>query len=73
MVAGSEAALEVHRQIMRRLRERQSNMARLSRDLGVTQGSLSLITRGIHRSKRLARAIAEALDTTPEQLFTDRY
>ena len=73
MVAGSEAALEVHRQIMRRLRERQSNMARLSRDLGVTQGSLSLITRGIHRSKRLERAIAEALDTTPEQLFTDRY
>ncbi|WP_299695242.1 helix-turn-helix domain-containing protein [uncultured Tateyamaria sp.] len=58
---------------MQELRVRGSSMAQLARDLGVTQGSLSLISRGLHRSKRLEREIAAALNTTPEALFADRY
>ena len=48
-------------------------MAQAARDMDVTQGSVSLVCRGLHRSKRIEAGLATALSTTPELLFPDRY
>lgn len=55
------------------LRRRGTTIAQVARDLGITQGSLSLVSTGRHRSKRIERALADALGMTPETLFPDRY
>ncbi|TRD15528.1 helix-turn-helix domain-containing protein [Palleronia caenipelagi] len=73
MAAGNRRDLAIHKRIQKGLRARGMSMAQLSRDLEVTQGSMSLVSRGLHRSKRIEKAIADALETTPEQLFPDRY
>lgn len=48
-------------------------MAQVSREMGVTQGSVSLVSRGLHRSRHIEAGLAAALSMTPEELFSDRY
>jgi len=73
MTAKSEQDAATHIWIKSELRARGSSMAQFSRDIGVTQGSVSLVSQGLHRSKRIEAALAKALDMTPDQLFPERY
>lgn len=66
-------ALKIHEQLKASLRIRGSSLAQLSRELGVTTASMSRVGLGSLRSARIERAIADALETTPEQLWPDRY
>ncbi|MEO9827730.1 MAG: helix-turn-helix domain-containing protein [Paracoccaceae bacterium] len=54
------------------LRQRKLSLAHLARDLGIRAGSVTAVSQGYRRSRRVERAIAEALDTTAEELFPDR-
>ena len=65
--------LEIHEQVKCDLRTRQSSLAKLSRELGVSCGAMSLVSCGLKRSRRIERAIAEKLSTTPEALYPNRY
>lgn len=73
MPSKDDHAMNTHVWLKRELRQRGSSMAQFSRDIGVTQGSVSLVSRGLHRSKRIEAALAVAVGTTPESLFPDRY
>lgn len=69
----TKAGLDAHERLKAELRIRGTSLAQLARDLGVSDTSLSLVGKGYHRSARIERALAEALGTTPEALFPDRY
>ena len=66
-------AFETHQRLKAELRIRGTSLAQIARDLGVSGTSMSLVGLGKHRSRRIERAIAQALDTDPEQLWPDRY
>ncbi len=65
--------LEIHERVKFNLRMKQSSLAKLSRELGVSCGAVALVSRGRKRSRRIERAIAEKLSTTPEALYPSRY
>jgi lambda repressor-like predicted transcriptional regulator len=48
-------------------------LADIARSLNISQGSVSQVSVGRSRSKRVEKALASALNTTTEQLFPDRY
>ena len=73
MFPDQKTAFEQHERLKAELRIRGTSLAKISRDLGISGTSMSLVGLGKHRSKRVERAIAEALGTTPEQLYPDRY
>ncbi|WP_353429377.1 helix-turn-helix domain-containing protein [Paracoccus denitrificans] len=50
-----------------------SRRLHIARELGKTPASVSLVSQGLRRSQRIQRAIAEKLDTTPENIWPDRY
>lgn len=62
-----------HERLKAELRIRGTSLAQIGRDLGVSGTSISLVGLGKHRSKRIERAIADALGTTPEKLYPERY
>ncbi len=66
-------AFENHERLKAELRIRGTSLAQIGRDLGISGTSMSLGGLGKHRSKRIERAIAEALGTTPEELYPERY
>lgn len=68
-----KANLERHELVKYRLRQRQTSLAKISRDLGIQPGSVTAVCQGYRRSKRVERALAEALDMTPEDLFPEHY
>ncbi|WP_424944624.1 helix-turn-helix domain-containing protein [Aliiroseovarius crassostreae] len=45
----------------------------IARDLGVSHTAVADVARGARRSKRIEQAVADRLNTTPEQLWPDRY
>ena len=73
MFAEQNKDTSTHEWIKGELRRRGSSMAQVSREIGVTQGSVSLVSQGLHRSQRIERELANALDLTPEELFPERY
>jgi len=73
MPTRDEQSSKTHIWIKAELRRRGTNMAELSRSIGVTQGSVSLVSQGLHRSKRIELELAKAVDMTPQVLFPDRY
>ncbi len=66
-------AFENHERLKAELRIRGTSLAQIGRDLGISGTSMSLVGLGKHRSKRIERAIADALGTTPEKLYPERY
>lgn len=55
------------------LRLRGKSIASLARELQVLRSTVTLVSQGNRRSLRIEAAIAEALETTPQALFPDRY
>lgn len=65
--------LENSEQIKCDLRKIGSSLAKISRELGVTCATVSIVNQGHKRSRRVEDAIAQKLGTTPEKLYPDRY
>jgi Ner family transcriptional regulator len=65
--------VQKHEAIKFRLRRVGTSLAEVSRNLKVGQSATSAVSIGDRRSKRIETAIAEALKTTPEALWPERY
>ena len=65
--------LRRHERIKFRLRLTGSSLADVSRRLGVSQSAVSMVSIGHKRSKRIERAIADELNTSPDELWPKRY
>ena len=62
-----------HERIKCELRLRGTSLARIARELGVTNAAMTLASRGACRSRRIEAAIASALETTPDEIWPQRY
>ncbi len=65
--------LEKHERIKCALRISGSSLAKLSRELGLSISSVSTVSQGYRRSRRIQKAIAEQLGKSPEELWPERY
>ena len=65
--------LEKHERLKAELRIRGTSLSRIGRALGVSSAAMSMVSTGKNRSARIETAIAQALNTTPEQLWPERY
>ncbi|MBM1817856.1 helix-turn-helix domain-containing protein [Pseudosulfitobacter pseudonitzschiae] len=61
-----------HEEIKYRLRQRGVSLVQIARDLEISAGSVTAVSQGHRRSRRVEQALADALETTPEELFPDR-
>lgn len=68
----SKENLDAHERLKAELRIRGTSLAKISKNLGVSDSALSLVGKGYHRSRRIEKALADAAGTTPEALFPDR-
>jgi lambda repressor-like predicted transcriptional regulator len=62
-----------HANIKSALRLKHLTLSDIARSLDVTPGTVSIVSRGFRRSRRIESAIATALGFTPEELWPDRY
>ncbi|WP_298976250.1 helix-turn-helix domain-containing protein [uncultured Roseobacter sp.] len=62
-----------HERLKAELKVRGTSLAQLARDLGVSGTSMSLVSLGKHRSRRIEKAIADVMQMTPEELWPDRH
>jgi lambda repressor-like predicted transcriptional regulator len=62
-----------HARIKSALALRGATLSSIARDLGVAPGTVSIVSRGYRRSRRIEKAIADALGGSPEDLWPDRY
>lgn len=69
----SNQELAAHERLKAELRIRGTSLARIARELGVTDSALSLVGKGYHRSSRIEKALADAVGVTAEELFPHRY
>lgn len=65
--------LQFHELLKYRLRSAGSSMAQISKILGISQSSVTIVSQGYRRSHRIQTEIARQLNTTSETLFPDRY
>lgn len=65
--------LQRHERIKVRLKRAGSSLAEIARELGVTGSTVTSVSQGYRRSRRIERAIADKLRETPERLWPDRY
>ncbi|SEP72877.1 Winged helix-turn-helix DNA-binding [Solimonas aquatica] len=56
-----------------RLRIAGSSLAEVARDLGVAGTTVTSVSQGYRRSRRIETAIAAKLSVRPEELWPDRY
>ncbi|MEN8720210.1 MULTISPECIES: helix-turn-helix domain-containing protein [Pseudomonadota] len=66
-------ALEQHERIKMRLRVAGSSLAEVARELGVAGTSVTSVSQGYRRSRRIESAIADKLGVVPSSLWPDRY
>jgi transcriptional regulator with XRE-family HTH domain len=65
--------LAKHELLKFRLRhEKKISLSEISRRLNVSPGSVTAVSQGYRRSRRVEQALADALETTPQALFPDR-
>jgi Ner family transcriptional regulator len=69
----SKQALDTHERLKAELRIRGTSLAEIARDLGVSDAALTLVGKGFHRSRRIEKALADAVGMQLETLFPDRY
>jgi len=67
------ASLEQHERIKMRLRLTGSSLADVARELGVAATTVTSVSQGYRRSRRIEAAIAEKLGLLVEELWIDRY
>lgn len=65
--------IQAHEKIKFELRSIGQSLAKIARNLELSQSTVTQVSQGRHRSRRVETSIAAALGTTPEQLFPDRY
>ncbi len=66
-------SLRQHEQIKRQLRQHGSSLAEIARELSVARTTVTSVSQGYRRSRRIEAAIAAKLGRTPQQLWPDRY
>lgn len=49
------------------------SLSDIARSLDVTPSSVSIVSRGFRRSRRIEQAIADVLGETPQKVWPDRY
>ena len=64
---------KLHARIKGALALRGQNLSTIARDLGVAPTTVSIVSRGFRRSRRIEQAIAEAIGCPPARLWPDRY
>lgn len=62
-----------HESIKSALRLKRLTLSDIARSLNVSPGTVSIVSRGFRRSRRIEGAIATALGFAPEDLWPDRY
>jgi lambda repressor-like predicted transcriptional regulator len=62
-----------HARIKSALALRGATLSSIARTLGVAPGTVSIVSRGFRRSRRIEKAIADALDCSPAELWPRRY
>lgn len=68
-----EPERELHERIKMRLRLAGSSLSCVARELGVKATTVTSVSSGQRRSRRIEAKIAEKLSTTADQLWPDRY
>lgn len=71
--AVAERRRVAHERIKTRLRLADSSFAKIARELEVTCTTVTAVSQGRARSRRIEERIASVLKTTPERLWPDRY
>jgi lambda repressor-like predicted transcriptional regulator len=66
-------SLRQHERIKRRLRKQGSSLAEIARELAVAKTTVTSVSQGYRRSRRIEAAIAAKLGSTPQQLWPARY
>lgn len=66
-------ALEQHERIKMRLRIAGSSLAEVARELAVAGTTVTSVSQGYRRSRRIEMAIASKLGVSPVDLWPDRY
>lgn len=64
---------KLHARIKAALALKGTNLSAIARDLGVAPTTVSIVSRGFRRSRRIECAIAGALGEAPASLWPDRY
>lgn len=72
-VAALRQQIQRHERIKMKLRLAGSSLAQVARELQVQPTTVTSVSRGLSRSKRIESRIAEVLRTTPDKLWPDRY
>lgn len=62
-----------HQRIKGALKLRGSSLSAVARSLDVAPTTVTIVSKGIRRSRRIEAAIASALGMTPDALWPDRY
>jgi lambda repressor-like predicted transcriptional regulator len=65
--------LQQHERVKMRLRLADTSLADVARELGVAATTVTSVSQGFRRSRRIEALIAEKLQTTPSRLWPDRY
>ena len=55
------------------LRVNGSSLADIARELNVAPTTVTIVSQGLRRSRRIEAAIAKRLNVTPARLWPDRY
>jgi len=66
-------ALEQHERIKMRLRLAGCSLAGVARELGVAATTVTSVSQGYRRSRRIESTIATKLGVSPSTLWPDRY
>lgn len=64
---------EKHAEIRAALHEIGSGISALARELSVAPATITVVSQGYRRSRRVEHAIADKLGTTPEKIWPERY
>jgi lambda repressor-like predicted transcriptional regulator len=64
---------DIHLDIKRRLSDLGKTFAEIAEQEGVSKVSVSIVSQGYRRSRRIEAAIARAVNCTPEELWPERY
>ncbi|WP_245708087.1 helix-turn-helix domain-containing protein [Celeribacter baekdonensis] len=62
-----------HERLKMELRLRGKSIASVARELDVLRSTVTLVSQGLRRSSKIEKALANAVGTTPAELFPDRY
>lgn len=62
-----------HEMVRARLRLARTSFSNIARELGITPASVSLVSQGRRRSRKVERTIADKLGTQPEKIWPGRY